>query len=121
MHKLMFIHLLWPHLHPGLIQSVYQLADGSGLVLTVGKYLTPDGTDIDRWGVGNEECTGSYWCIFTFSCRFRCICTRTLIRGVWQVDPGCRFIHRKHTCHYRTFWLVTPIHNFIRGATMRYI
>jgi ABC-type arginine/histidine transport system permease subunit len=25
----------------GLIQSVYELSDGSGLVLTVGKYVTP--------------------------------------------------------------------------------
>ena len=28
----------------GLIQSVYELSDGSGMVVTVGKYLTP------RWG-----------------------------------------------------------------------
>lgn len=32
----------------GLIQSVYELSDGSGLVITVGKYLTPNGTQIDR-------------------------------------------------------------------------
>ena len=35
----------------GLIQSVYELSDGSGLVLTVGKYLTPNGTDIDYKGI----------------------------------------------------------------------
>lgn len=35
----------------GLIQSVYELSDGSGLVLTVGKYLTPLGTDIDEFGI----------------------------------------------------------------------
>lgn len=35
----------------GLIQSVYELSDGSGLVVTVGHYLTPGGTDIDRTGV----------------------------------------------------------------------
>lgn len=35
----------------GLIQSVYELSDGSGLVLTVGKYLTPLGTDIDYSGL----------------------------------------------------------------------
>lgn len=35
----------------GLIQSVYELSDGSGLVITVGKYLTPSGTDIDRYGI----------------------------------------------------------------------
>ena len=35
----------------GLIQSVYQLDDGSALVLTVGKYLTPARTDIDRQGI----------------------------------------------------------------------
>ena len=32
----------------GLIQSVYELSDTSGLVITVGKYLTPGGVDIDR-------------------------------------------------------------------------
>ena len=35
----------------GLIQSVYELSDGSGLVLTVGRYLTPAGTDIDLEGL----------------------------------------------------------------------
>lgn len=35
----------------GLIQSVYELSDSSGLVLTVGKYLTPLRTDIDREGL----------------------------------------------------------------------
>jgi C-terminal peptidase prc len=35
----------------GLIQSVYELSDSSGLVITVGKYLTPNGVDIDRNGI----------------------------------------------------------------------
>jgi len=35
----------------GLIQSVYELSDTSGLVITVGKYLTPRGVDIDREGI----------------------------------------------------------------------
>jgi carboxyl-terminal processing protease len=35
----------------GLIQSVYELSDGSGLVLTVGKYVTPGLHDIDRVGI----------------------------------------------------------------------
>lgn len=35
----------------GLIQSVYELGDGSGLVVTVGKYLTPGLTDIDQSGI----------------------------------------------------------------------
>ena len=35
----------------GLIQSVYELSDGSGLVLTVGKYVTPGLHDIDRAGI----------------------------------------------------------------------
>jgi C-terminal processing protease CtpA/Prc len=30
---------------------VYELGDSSGLVLTVGKYLTPARTDIDREGL----------------------------------------------------------------------
>ena len=36
---------------PAGLQSVYELSDGSGLVLTVGKYVTPKGTDIDREGL----------------------------------------------------------------------
>ena len=36
---------------PACLQSVYELSDGSGLVLTVGKYVTPSGTDIDREGL----------------------------------------------------------------------
>ncbi|GAX80856.1 hypothetical protein CEUSTIGMA_g8291.t1 [Chlamydomonas eustigma] len=35
----------------GLIQSVYELSDGSGMVLTVGKYLTPKRIEIDRFGI----------------------------------------------------------------------
>ena len=35
----------------GLIQSVYEFSDGSGLVMTVGKYITPARTDIDREGL----------------------------------------------------------------------
>ena len=38
----------------GLIQSVYELEDGSGLVLTVGKYFTPKGTDLDREGLSPD-------------------------------------------------------------------
>jgi carboxyl-terminal processing protease len=35
----------------GLIQSVYELSDASGMAVTVGKYLTPSGADIDRRGI----------------------------------------------------------------------
>lgn len=35
----------------GLIQAVYGLKDGSGLVLTVAKYVTPSGTDIQGSGI----------------------------------------------------------------------
>ena len=35
----------------GLIQSVYELSDSSGLVLTVGRYRTPALVDIDREGI----------------------------------------------------------------------
>lgn len=38
----------------GLIQSVYELSDGSGLVLTVGKYVTPNGVDIDLEGIAAD-------------------------------------------------------------------
>lgn len=35
----------------GLVQAVYGLKNGSGLVLTVAKYLTPAGTDINKIGI----------------------------------------------------------------------
>lgn len=35
----------------GLIQSVYELSDTSGIVITVGKYLTPAGSNIDSNGI----------------------------------------------------------------------
>ena len=35
----------------GLIQTVYELNDGSGLILTVGKYVTPSHVDIDTNGI----------------------------------------------------------------------
>lgn len=35
----------------GLMQSVYQLQDGSGVVLTTMRYYTPAGVDIDRTGI----------------------------------------------------------------------
>ena len=37
----------------GLIQSVYQLDDGSALVLTVGKYRTP-ASEVDRLGISPD-------------------------------------------------------------------
>lgn len=44
---------LFSHLQ-GLIQSVYELSDSSGLIITVGKYLTPRGVDIDRFGIAPD-------------------------------------------------------------------
>lgn len=38
----------------GLIQSVYELSDGSGMVITNGKYLTPALTDIDTEGIAPD-------------------------------------------------------------------
>jgi len=40
----------------GLIQSVYELSapNGGGIALTVGKYVTPRGTDIDREGLAPD-------------------------------------------------------------------
>jgi len=35
----------------GLIQSLFDLSDGSGLVVTIAKYETPDGTDINKLGI----------------------------------------------------------------------
>ncbi|AAQ00059.1 MULTISPECIES: S41 family peptidase [Prochlorococcus] len=35
----------------GLVQSVRPLVDGSGLTVTVAKYLTPRGTDIHKYGI----------------------------------------------------------------------
>eukprot|EP00897_Mesotaenium_endlicherianum_P003205 jgi/Mesen1/2912/ME000175S02067 len=38
-------------LRVGLIQTVYELSDGSGMILTVGKYVTPAHSDIDGNGI----------------------------------------------------------------------
>lgn len=35
----------------GLVQSVRSLADGSGVAVTVAKYLTPSGRDINKHGI----------------------------------------------------------------------
>ena len=35
----------------GLVQSMRSLVDGSGLTVTVAKYLTPNGTDINKFGI----------------------------------------------------------------------
>jgi carboxyl-terminal processing protease len=35
----------------GLVQSVRNLGDGSGLAVTIAKYLTPDGRDINKDGI----------------------------------------------------------------------
>ncbi|WP_036483670.1 carboxyl-terminal processing protease CtpC [Myxosarcina sp. GI1] len=35
----------------GLVQSVRSLGDGSGLAVTIAKYLTPDGRDINKEGI----------------------------------------------------------------------
>ena len=42
----------------GLIQAVYGLKNGSGLVLTVAKYVTPSGTDIQGSGI-QPDITGN--------------------------------------------------------------
>ena len=38
----------------GLVQSVRSLGDGSGLAVTVAKYLTPDGRDINEKGISPD-------------------------------------------------------------------
>lgn len=35
----------------GLVQSTFNLDDGSGIVITTNKYLTPNGTDINKKGI----------------------------------------------------------------------
>jgi len=35
----------------GLIQSVFELHDGSGIVVTIGKYVTPNHKDINGNGI----------------------------------------------------------------------
>ncbi|MBC6477523.1 MAG: PDZ domain-containing protein [Hormoscilla sp. GM7CHS1pb] len=39
----------------GLIQSVFDLSDGSGLVVTIAKYETPDRTDINKLGIQPDK------------------------------------------------------------------
>ena len=38
----------------GLVQSVHRLADGSGLAVTIAKYLTPSGRDIHKEGIAPD-------------------------------------------------------------------
>jgi carboxyl-terminal processing protease len=38
----------------GLVQSVRPLGDGSGLAVTIAKYLTPKGTDINKSGIAPD-------------------------------------------------------------------
>ena len=38
----------------GLVQSMRTLVDGSGLTVTVAKYLTPNGTDINKFGINPD-------------------------------------------------------------------
>ena len=38
----------------GLVQSMRSLVDGSGLTVTVAKYLTPNGTDINKYGISPD-------------------------------------------------------------------
>ncbi|MBE9160467.1 PDZ domain-containing protein [Nodosilinea sp. LEGE 06152] len=38
----------------GLVQSVRSLGDGSGVAITVAKYLTPNGTDINKNGINPD-------------------------------------------------------------------
>lgn len=38
----------------GLVQSVRSLSDGSGLTVTVAKYLTPSGKDINKNGIAPD-------------------------------------------------------------------
>ena len=38
----------------GLVQSMRTLVDGSGLTVTVAKYLTPNGTDINKFGISPD-------------------------------------------------------------------
>jgi carboxyl-terminal processing protease len=38
----------------GLVQSVRSLPDGSGIAITVAKYLTPDGRDINKQGISPD-------------------------------------------------------------------
>eukprot|EP00957_Ditylum_brightwellii_P207709 15354198-Ditylum_brightwellii.AAC.1 len=40
-----------PSFGKGLIQAVYGLKNGSGLVLTVARYVTPNGDDIQGKGI----------------------------------------------------------------------
>jgi carboxyl-terminal processing protease len=38
----------------GLIQSLFNLSDGSGLAVTIAKYETPDHHDINRQGIAPD-------------------------------------------------------------------
>ena len=55
------------YVEQGLIQSVFELLDGSGVVVTVGKYVTPNHRDINGNGIEPDYrnlpgITLSYFC-----------------------------------------------------------
>lgn len=54
----------------GLIQSVYELSDGSGIILTVGKYVTPGHHDIDGNGIEPDFKRPPGCHLSLFSCLF---------------------------------------------------
>lgn len=46
-----FLLQIWLFLLQGLIQSIFELHDGSGVVVTIGKYITPNHIDINKNGI----------------------------------------------------------------------
>jgi hypothetical protein len=74
-HCVQFVFLFWQsfelscetvNFFQGLIQSVFELQDGSGVVITVGKYVTPKHKDINGNGIEPDfqKLPGIYSCVF---------------------------------------------------------
>jgi carboxyl-terminal processing protease len=60
----------------GLVQAIEKLADGSSVHITIARYLTPNGTDINKKGIGPD---------------FEVKLTKEdyqAARGPWWLDPG---------------------------------
>ena len=49
----------------GLIQTIVELSDGSGVAVTVARYQTPEGTDINKLGIQPDIgiSTGKHWAL----------------------------------------------------------
>jgi hypothetical protein len=82
----------------GLIQSVFELQDGSGVVITVGKYVTPKHKDINGNGIEPDfqKLPGIYSCVFHLFF-LACLGARVGVATLWiELDCYEALTHTPH-------------------------